>query len=65
MLETRVIINISAHPCYPTNMLIDFHGLKKNKWLIKKTEIFKTTNFQKMLEKISGIGPTDKETDES
>ena len=49
-------------------MLIDFHGFFNFifKWPIKiKTEIFKTINFQKKLGKISGIGPTDKETDVS
>ena len=45
-LETREIIKISTHPCYP---ITDFYGdeAKKNpKFRLKKTEFFKTTNSQ-------------------
>jgi hypothetical protein len=61
LLETSVFITISANPCYPINFDW-FHGneAKKkiiSKWQTQKTEIFKTTNSQKIFIKFSRIGP--------
>ena len=48
-LETRVIIKISIHPCYP-KPLTAFHGIKqkKSRWPV---------NFQYFFVKLSRMGP--------
>ena len=49
LLETRIIIKISTHPCYSR------HFKKNPKWPIQKTEFFNSANSQYFFQKFHGL----------